>query len=180
MLNYFAMKDLILRRYALLIVLALLLSACSRSGENGNNTSTSSSPAQTNSNSAQQPLAQNGAPIGNLNSSPPTVVQIPTPAQPDKAAPQNPSSASVPPQNANAASATPQNPSSASVPTKIASSESAPTTVTPAPNGKAPKIVIPQTKIDFGKQDQGKTLNRFIAIKNSGNADLNIESVTPS
>src|SRR5262245_45523661 len=173
MLNYFAMKDLILIRYALLIVLAVLLSACSGSGENGKSTSTSSSPAQTNSNSNSQPaIAQNGAPIGTLNTSPPTVVQIPTPAQSDKAAPQNANSASAP-QNTNSAASAPQNANSASVPPQIVSSASAPPAVPPAPNGKAPKLDIPQTKIDFGKQDQGKTLNRAIAIKNTGNADLN-------
>jgi len=171
MLNYFAMKDLILRRYALIIMLAVFLTACSGSGGNGNSTSTSNAPAESNSNSnPQEAVAQNGAPIGTLNPTPPSVVQIPTPAHPDKAAP---------PQNTNSASA-PQNANSAIVPPKIASSESAPQVATPAPNGKAPKLELPQAKIDFGKQEQGKTLNRAIAIKNTGKADLNIESVVPS
>jgi hypothetical protein len=38
---------------------------------------------------------------------------------------------------------------------------------------------LPGAKIDYGKQDQGKTLVRAIAIKNGGRADLSIESVVP-
>ena len=151
MLNYFAMRDLFLRRYSLLIMLALMLSACSGTAENGSSSSTNNSPAQTNSNSASQPaVSQNGTPTS-VPTSPPTVQPIPAPAQPDKAAP---------PQNANSASA--------------------PIAVAPAPNAKAPKLVVSETKIDFGTQYQGKTLNRAIAIRNSGKADLNIESVVPS
>ena len=49
-----------------------------------------------------------------------------------------------------------------------------------APNARAPKLVVPKAKIDFGQQNQGKTLVRAIAIRNGGKADLNIESVVPS
>ena len=45
---------------------------------------------------------------------------------------------------------------------------------------RAPKLVIPEKKIDFGKQPQDKTLVRAIVVRNGGRADLNIESVVPS
>jgi hypothetical protein len=47
-------------------------------------------------------------------------------------------------------------------------------------NARAPKLVAPEKKIDFGKQPQDKTLVRAIAIRNGGRAVLNIESVVPS
>jgi hypothetical protein len=49
-----------------------------------------------------------------------------------------------------------------------------------ASNGRLPKLVLPTTKVDFGKQPQSKSLVRAIVIKNGGHADLNIESVVPS
>ena len=49
-----------------------------------------------------------------------------------------------------------------------------------AGNARAPKLVVPDKKIDFGKQPQDKNLVRAIVIKNEGLADLNIESVVPS
>ncbi|MFY9556958.1 MAG: hypothetical protein WAV20_05955 [Blastocatellia bacterium] len=49
-----------------------------------------------------------------------------------------------------------------------------------ATNAHAPKLVLPDKKLDFGKQPQGKTLIRAITIKNGGQANLNIESVVPS
>ncbi|HSE37149.1 MAG TPA: hypothetical protein VLG74_07590 [Blastocatellia bacterium] len=48
------------------------------------------------------------------------------------------------------------------------------------PNARVPKLVIPEKKIDFGKQPQDKTLVRAIVVKNGGRADLSIESVVPS
>jgi hypothetical protein len=45
---------------------------------------------------------------------------------------------------------------------------------------RAPKLVAPEKKLDFGKQPQDKSLVRAISIKNGGRADLNIESVAPS
>lgn len=45
---------------------------------------------------------------------------------------------------------------------------------------RAPKLIAPEKKLDFGKQPQDKSLVRAIAIKNGGRADLNIESVAPS
>jgi len=41
-------------------------------------------------------------------------------------------------------------------------------------------MVSQEKDLDFGKQPQDKTLVRPIRIKNSGNATLNIESVSPS
>ena len=49
-----------------------------------------------------------------------------------------------------------------------------------AGNARAPKLVVPAKKIDYGKQPQEKTLVRAIVIKNGGLANLNIDSVTPS
>ena len=53
----------------------------------------------------------------------------------------------------------------------------------PAPQpstGGAPKLVVPKTVIDFGKQAKEKSLARTIALKNTGNAELKIEAVEPS
>lgn len=41
-------------------------------------------------------------------------------------------------------------------------------------------MVLPVQKIDFGKQPKSKSLTKSIVIKNTGKADLNIESVQPS
>ena len=49
-----------------------------------------------------------------------------------------------------------------------------------APGAKAPKLVVPTSTINFGKQPQDKKFIRAISIKNSGSADLHIESVAPS
>jgi hypothetical protein len=49
-----------------------------------------------------------------------------------------------------------------------------------APKDRAPRLLVPDKKLDFGKQPQDKTLARSFQIKNVGNADLLIESVTPS
>ena len=145
MLNYFAMKNSILKQYAILVVLGLVLSACSAPVENASSSNTNA-PAQGNSNSVAQPnVAQNGTPTTVPTPAPPAVQQIPAPAPADKAAP---------PHNANSAAA--------------------------APDARAPKLVLSDKKIDYGKQDQGKTLVRAIAVKNGGKSNLNIESVAPS
>jgi len=47
-------------------------------------------------------------------------------------------------------------------------------------NARAPKLVAPEKKLNFGKQPQDKTLVRAIAIRNAGREDLKIESVAPS
>jgi hypothetical protein len=48
-----------------------------------------------------------------------------------------------------------------------------------APAGKAPKLVAPTKTIEFGKQPQDKTLVRTFQIRNTGNAELQIENVQP-
>jgi hypothetical protein len=45
---------------------------------------------------------------------------------------------------------------------------------------RAPKLIAPEKRIDFGKQPQDKNLVRAIAIRNGGQADLKIESIVPS
>ena len=50
----------------------------------------------------------------------------------------------------------------------------------PAATERAPKLIAPAKRLEFGKQPQDKTLIRAITIKNGGQALLNIESVTPS
>jgi len=50
----------------------------------------------------------------------------------------------------------------------------------PAPNERAPKLIAPAKRLEFGKQPQDKTLVRAISIRNGGRADLKVESVTPS
>ena len=47
-------------------------------------------------------------------------------------------------------------------------------------SGPAPKLVVPATKIDFGKQPQSKSIARTITIRNAGKAPLNIAAVEPS
>lgn len=49
-----------------------------------------------------------------------------------------------------------------------------------ASSARAPKLIAPEKKVDFGKLPQEKTLIRAIAIRNGGRADLNIEAVVPS
>lgn len=44
----------------------------------------------------------------------------------------------------------------------------------------APKLIVPEKRLDFGKQPQDKTMIRAIPIKNGGLSVLNIDSVTPS
>ena len=45
---------------------------------------------------------------------------------------------------------------------------------------RAPKLVAPDKKIEYGKVPQDKTLVRAIPIRNAGREDLRIESVAPS
>jgi hypothetical protein len=49
-----------------------------------------------------------------------------------------------------------------------------------AATGRPPKLVVPEKRLDFGKQPQDKTMVRAIPIRNGGLSVLNIESVTPS
>ena len=50
----------------------------------------------------------------------------------------------------------------------------------PSPNERAPKLIAPAKRLEFGKQPQDKTMVRAIVIRNGGRADLKVESVTPS
>jgi hypothetical protein len=50
----------------------------------------------------------------------------------------------------------------------------------PVDTAKAPKIVLPVKKVDFGKVDPEKKITKDIIVKNTGKSLLNIESVTPS
>ena len=80
MLNYDAMKRSIMKRYATLLVLAVLASACSGPVENQGSSNTNAPPAQANSNSAPQPqIAQGNPPAVTPGPAPPTVQQIPAP-----------------------------------------------------------------------------------------------------
>ena len=96
MLDYDAMKCSNMKRYATLLVLAVLASACSRPAENQGSSNTNASPAQANSNSApQSQIAQGNPPAVAPGPAPPTVQQIPPPPAKSAAA-----------GNANAANAT--------------------------------------------------------------------------
>ena len=47
-------------------------------------------------------------------------------------------------------------------------------------SGHVPKLVVPKTTIDFGKQAKEKSLARTFIIKNGGTAELKIDAVEPS
>jgi len=121
------------------------------SGPAENSGSTNTSaPQQANSNSAPQPQIAQGNPPAPAPSPAPLTVQQIPPPPAEKSAAAGNAKA------ANAANAS------------------------AAGNARAPKLVVPEKKIDYGKQPQDKTLVRAIVIKNGGLADLNIESVVPS
>jgi hypothetical protein len=137
------------------ILLLVLTGACSSPSENleqANNNSAQQTGAQT----SQPPAAQSGTPTatGNANVSiaqPPVAQSLPVPAKPvDKPA------------------------NDSTKPDAKAAADSA------AAGERAPRVLVPDKKLDFGKQPQEKTLARTFQIKNIGNADLQIESVTPS
>lgn len=145
------MKRLNLNPYAALLMLVALFTACSGSDEHSA-TSNSNVTQQANSNAAAQPqVAQDNAPVVAPSPAPPAVQSIPP---------------LPPPAGREAAMA---NQSAADA--KNAST---------ATNARVPKLVVPDKKIDYGKQPQGKTLVRAIVIKNGGRADLNIEAVVPT
>ena len=66
----------------------------------------------------------------------------------------------------------------------VAQIPSTPATTTPTapidPNAPAPKLFIAAKKVDLGTVKEEATLNRTIALKNTGQAELQIEAVTPS
>ncbi|HSB09624.1 MAG TPA: hypothetical protein VLM38_09080 [Blastocatellia bacterium] len=141
-----AMRRSIIIDYAVMLLLALVLSACARPEENAA-TSNSNAAGQANSNSASTQ-----GPPDSMTPSPgtPLVVQQ-LPAPPAK-----------PPDAATQPAAKPTGDKA------VGSAE------------RAPKLVAPEKRVDFGKQPQDKNLIRAIAIRNGGRADLKIESVVPS
>lgn len=76
MLNYDPMKQQMVKRYVVLVVLVAMFSACSGTPENG----ASSNANAPNSNSAQSPqLAQPGTPLAVQPMPPPTIATAETP-----------------------------------------------------------------------------------------------------
>jgi hypothetical protein len=149
-LNYLAMINRSEKLNTIFILLLTLTASCSAPPENVGNA---------NANSAQQ--------AGAAKTEPP-VAQSGTPT-----ATGNPSTAQPP--GAQTAPVQPASPPAGDVvkPAEKAAADS-------AAKGRAPRLLVPDKKLDFGKQPQDKTLARTFQIKNVGNADLLIESVTPS
>jgi hypothetical protein len=112
--------------------------------------SNSNAPQQANSNSQEQPVAQSNAPSAPPSTSPLTLQQLPPPAL-----------AAKPAEKAMAAAAAKANTATAG-------------------SGRPPKLIVPEKRLDFGKQPQDKTMVRAIPIRNGGLGVLNIESVSPS
>ena len=54
------------------------------------------------------------------------------------------------------------------------------TPASPPAGGSGPKLFVPKTVIDFGKQPKEKSLARTFVIKNNGSAELKIDAVEPS
>jgi predicted lipid-binding transport protein (Tim44 family) len=138
---------------AIFILLLVLMASCSAPSENGekaNNNSAQPTSAAT----SEPPVAQSGTPTatsdGNVSTAQPPAPQS-APAQPSGSSTGDPSK-----------------------PVEKAA------TATAAAKDRAPRLLVPDKKLDFGKQSQDKTLARTFRIKNVGNADLQIESVTPS
>ena len=148
------MKCWIVKPYVAVFALMTLLTACSAPPENSAS-SNSNAPQQANSNSREQPVAQSNAPSAPPSTSPLTLQQLPPPAPAAKPAEKAMAAAAA---NANTAIAN----------TAIAGS------------GRSPKLVVPEKRLDFGKQPQDKTMVRAIPIRNGGLGVLNIESITPS
>jgi hypothetical protein len=133
------------------ILLLLLMTSCSAPSENGEIANKNSSPQTSPS---EPSVAQSGTPTAtsnaNVSTSQPPGVQS-LPVQPaDKPAGES------------------------AKPGEKAVTESA------AAKEPGPRLLVPDKKLDFGKQPQDKTLARTFKIKNVGTANLQIESVTPS
>jgi hypothetical protein len=90
------MKRSNMKRYATLLVLAVLASACSGPAENQGSSNTNAPPAQANSNSAPPPqIAQGNPPAVAPGPAPPTVQQIPAPPAAKSAAAGNANAANA-------------------------------------------------------------------------------------
>jgi len=133
-------------------ILAALLTACSAPPDDSAS-SNSNGSQQSNSNSAEQQVAQGNASTPSPGASPLTLQQLPPPAKPPKPVENSMAKARA---NANS-NASP-----------VASTE------------RAPKLIVPEKRLDFGKQPQDKTMIRAIPIRNGGLGVLNIDSITPS
>ena len=100
----------------------------------------------------------------------------------------NNSAASVPqnePQVTNVSTppVTPEPQPTAKLPTSRVPEQMTTNGTTPAAQpatGNVPKLVVPKTTIDFGKQAKEKSLARTFTIKNGGTAELKIDAVEPS
>lgn len=136
------------------VLLALWMAGCSSStDETGNQ----NAPPTANTNTTP-PVAQTAPPTNPT----PSITPTPVPAPPQLTPPAASSA-----QNANKAAANP--------PTVQAANNPA------AGTARAPKLMV-LTKdkgLDFGKQPQDKSLVRGIQIKNTGTAELKIETVAP-
>jgi len=146
------MKRSIVTAYAGTLLLAALLFGCARSEENATS-SNGNGAAQANSNSASQ-ANSNAAPVpaGSVtpSSGTPLSVQQLPAPQPNPASP------------------------AAQPPAKPATEKAA------VSAERAPKLVAPEKRVNFGKQPQDKNMIRAITISNGGKSDLKIESVVPS
>lgn len=154
------MKRLNLEFYAVLLVLIALLAGCSGPAENSGASNANAPQQQANANSAAQPQIAQAAPPEIAQAAPPAVAPSPAP----------PTVQQIPPPSAPAAKPATAGDANAA---KAANASG-------AANTRAPKLIAPEKKLDFGKQPQDKSLVRAIPIRNGGRADLNIESVAPS
>jgi len=177
MLDYRSMKHTTLSAAILVTFLLFGVTGCSSSQQQTNATPASSdqpaqAPSQAEASSSQSaseaPAPQPTAPQQQAAPSPigsPTVTPASS-ATPGEPAPKVPAQ----PAPGTGSSVQPAAPVQAKV------------TVAPEPGldtEKAPKLLIATPQMDFGKQPQDKTLNRAIAIRNTGKSNLLIESVTP-
>lgn len=147
-----AMKRSILTAYAATLLLAALFSGCARPEENST-TSTGNAAAQANSNSASQ---------ANGNSAPGAAGALTPSGGTPLSVQQLPATQPNPPNPATQPAAKPA------------------TDKAPVSAERAPKLVAPEKRVNFGKQPQDKDMIRAITISNGGKADLKIESVVPS
>jgi hypothetical protein len=149
-LHYLAMINRFRKLNVISVLLLMLMAACSAPPENAEKANDNSTKQNT---ASQSSVAQNGTPTVTSNANISTS-QLPV-AQP------------APAQTAAGSADSSAKPGEKSV------------TKENTPGERAPRLLVPAKKLDFGKQPQEKTLSRTFQIKNVGNADLQIESVTP-
>jgi hypothetical protein len=149
-LNYSAMNNSLRKLCIIPVLMMILMAACSLPAED-TASSGNKSAQPSNSNQGPQPaIAQNGSPTITGNANA-TAAPAPAAQTQPKAEPSDKQSANQPG-------------------AKPATKEVA---------AKAPKLVAPSKTIEFGKQPQATTIVRNFQIRNTGNAELKIESVTP-